>query len=140
MRELGRSVSDLRMAEELAMIARDDPFWAVRLAALETIATADRQESIELFRTAAADASSRVRRAAIRILGGTDDPALVQFFHDRFTADDSYQVQAEALRAIGRTGDRSQLPFLHRASEMPSHRDVIRRAAESAIEEISERR
>jgi aminopeptidase N len=139
-RELGRSVGDLPVAEELTTIARDDPFWAVRLAALETIATADRQESIEPFRNAATDASSRVRRAAIRILGGTDDPALVPFFHDRFASDDSYQVQAEALRAIGRTGDRNQLGFLRQASEMPSHRDVIRRAAESAIEEISGRR
>jgi aminopeptidase N len=139
-RELGRSGSSVRVAEELATIAQADPFWAVRLAALEAIAAVDPQESIELFRTAAADASSRVRRAAIRILGAVDDPALAEFFRERFTADDSYQVQAEALRAIGQTGDRSQLDFLRQASEMPSHRDVIRRAAEWAIEQISESR
>jgi aminopeptidase N len=139
-RELARYVSDPRVADEVAAITRNDPFWAVRLAALETIATVDRQESIELFLTAATDASSQVRRTAIRILGETGDPSLVPFFRERFAADDSYQVQADALRAIGRTGDVSQLGFLRQASEMPSYRDVIRRAAEWAIEEISERR
>jgi HEAT repeat protein len=47
-------------------------------------------------------------------------------------------VQAESLRAIGRSGDRSQLPFLEEALEMPSPSDVIRKAAEWAIEKISE--
>jgi aminopeptidase N len=63
---------------------------------------------------------------------------LSAFFRDRFTKDDSYQVQAESLRAIGRSGDRSQLPFLEEALEMRSPRDVIRKAAEWAIEKISE--
>ncbi|MGD2218182.1 MAG: HEAT repeat domain-containing protein, partial [Gemmatimonadales bacterium] len=139
-RELARFASDPRVAHEVAEIARSDPFWAVRLAALETIAAVDLQESIELFRAATTDVSSRVRRTAIRILGELDDPAFVPFFHERFADDDSYQVQAEALRAIGRTGDVSQLGFLQQASEMPSPRDVIRRAAEWAIEQISERR
>ncbi len=138
-RELARYVSEPQVAEEVAAVARNDPFWAVRLAALETVASVDRQESLQVFRAAATDASSQVRRTAVRILGDMDDPALVGFFRERFAADDSYQVQAEALRAIGRTADRSQLGFLRQASEMASPRDVIRRAAESAIEEISER-
>ena len=136
-RELERSTSDPRVREELAMIAQQDPFWAVRLAATETIATADGQSAIALFRTAATDANSQVRRGAIRILGGMGDQAMVPFFHSRFDADDSYQVQAEALRAIGRSGDRSQLAFLQQAATMPSPRDVLRRAAEWAIAELA---
>ena len=58
------------------------------------------------------------------------------FFRDRFASDSSYQVQAEALRAIGRSGRRDQLAFLRQAAEMDSPRDVIRAAAEWAIEEI----
>jgi HEAT repeat protein len=123
--------------KELADIAREDPFWAVRLAAIETIANIDAEAAIEPARTAAADANSRVRRAAIRILGEMGDPAMVPFFRSRFEADDSYQVQAEALRAIGRSGDRSQHGFLRQASEMPSYRDVIRSAALWAIEELA---
>ena len=135
-RELGRSRSDVRVGTELAMIAGEDPFWAVRLAAIETIATADGRAAIEPFETAVTDANSQVRQAAIRILGELGDPAMVPLFRRRFDADDSYQVQAEALRAIGRSGDRSQLGFLRQASEMPSYRDVIRRAANWAIEEL----
>jgi aminopeptidase N len=64
---------------------------------------------------------------------------MVQFLQDRFEIDDSYQVQAEILRSIGRLGDRRQLRFLRRAAGQPSHRDVVRQAAERAIEEISGR-
>jgi aminopeptidase N len=136
-RELGRSAADARVADALAEIATDDPFWAVRLAAIETLATAEGRAAIEPLTAAADDASSRVRRAAIRLLGDMEDQALVPFFRSRYDAEDSYQVQAEALRAIGRSGDRSQLEFLRQASEMPSYRDVIRRAAVWAIEELA---
>ena len=136
-RELGRSAADARVADALAEIATDDPFWAVRLAAVETLAPARGRSTIPLLETAALDTDSRVRRAAMRLLGEIGDQALVPFFRSRFEADDSYQVQAEALRAIGRSGDRSQLAFLRQASEMPSYRDVIRQAALRAIEELA---
>jgi len=136
-RELEESAHDSSVQGTLAVLAAEDPFWAVRIAALETLARAGGPETVELFRGAAHDPSSRVRRVAIRLLGETANPALIPFFQDRFRHDDSYQVQAEALRATGRSGDRRQLPFLREASEMPSHQDVIRQAAEWAIEEIS---
>jgi aminopeptidase N len=139
-RELGRSGSDVSVAGSLTTIAREDSFWAVRLAALETLAAADERTATGPFQAAATDVNSQVRRSAIRILGETGDQDLVPFFRSRFEDDDSYQVQAEALRAIGRCGDQSQLEFLHQASAMPSHRNVIQRAAEWAIEEISGRR
>ena len=142
-RELGRFGDDGQALEAMSAIVLSDPFWAVRVAAVETIADAERGRPAELlgaaqlFQRAATDDDSRVRRAAIRSLGNLDDPDHVQFLQDRFTADDSYQVQAEALRAIGRIGDRRQLSFLREASQMESHQDVVRRAAEWAIEAIS---
>ena len=136
-RELARSASDARVPEELAVIARADPFWAVRLAALETIAATGGRAAIELYQAAASDVNSSVRRAAIRILGEMDDPTMVPFFRGRFEVDDSYQVQAEALRAIGRSGDQNQLEFLQQASGMPSPRAVIRSAAMWAIVQLT---
>jgi aminopeptidase N len=135
-RELGRLGAGARVADALAEIAREDSFWAVRLAAIEMLAEAEGRSAIESLTTAAEDADSRVRRAAIRLLGDTGDQALVPFLRSCFDADDSYQVQAEVLRAIGRSGDRGQLEFLRQASEMPSYRDVIRSAALWAIEEL----
>jgi len=138
-RELDRFGGDPRAAESLSSIVRSDSFWAVRVAAVEILTELDPAASVDLLREAATESNSRVRRAAIGSLGSLEDPSLVGFFRERFTADDSYQVQAEALRAIGRSGNRDQLPFLSEASQMSSHQDVIQQAAEWAIEEISNR-
>ena len=105
---------------------------------IETLDIDGGSESVELVTAAARDENSRVRMAAIRLLGERSDPGLSAFFRDRFTNEESYLVQAEALKAIGWSGDRSQLPFLREASKMKSPRDVIRSAAEWAIEKISE--
>ncbi len=137
-RELGRFPGVPEVDGVLTELAEDDPFWAVRVAAIEMLGIDGGSQTVELFTAAAHDEDSRVRRAAIRLLGERSDPALSAFFRDRFTKDDSYQVQAESLRAIGRSGDRGQLPFLEEALKMPSPRDVIRKAAEWAIEKISE--
>jgi len=135
-RELSDFGEHSGVADELAAMAREDPFWAVRVAAVETLASVKGRNWEMQFRAAASDARSEVRRAAIRGLGGAEDATLVPFFRDRFISDNSYQVQAEALRAIGRRGNRDQLDFLRQASGMDSPRDVIRVAAEWAIEEI----
>ncbi len=135
-RELAAFADDADVVEELSAFVFDDPFWAVRLAAVETVASMSARESNEVLRAAATDANSQVRRASIRGLGETEDVTLVEFFRDSFDSDSSYQVQAEALRAIGRNGDQDQLGFLHEAAKMDSPRDVIRSAAEWAIEEI----
>jgi len=137
-RELGRFPGVPEVAGVLTELAEDDPFWAVRVAAIETLDIDGGSEAVEPITAAAHDEDSRVRRAAIRLLGERADPALSAFFRDRFAKDDSYQVQAEALRAIGRSRDRSQLPFLREASGMQSPKDVIQLAAEWAIEKISE--
>jgi len=121
----------------LTDLARGDPFWAVRLAAVEVLAEVQGGvPPVELLKSAAVEVDSRVRRTAIRLLGETGDPGMVPFFRERFVQDDSYLVRAEAVRSIGRAGDRSQIPFLREALTVPSHRNVIRQAAEWAIQEL----
>jgi aminopeptidase N len=130
------------VADLLASAVHEDPFWAVRVAAVETLASTRGPGAAPELRAAAADERSEVRRAAIRSLGSLGrldtrgDTTLVPFFRDVFASDSSYQVQAEALRAIGRVGDRSQLDFLRQASGIDSPRDVIHAAAAWAVEEI----
>jgi aminopeptidase N len=118
-------------------VMKGDSFWAVRLAAVEVLASIRGRESIADLRLAAADTRSQVRRAAIRVLGEMEDDSMIDFFRATFDSDSSYLVQAEALRAIGQSGDRSQLEFLREASTIESPRDVIKNAAEWASEEIS---
>jgi aminopeptidase N len=136
-RELGRFGDHPGVAGQLAATVREDPFWAVRVAAVETLASLKGRESATELRAATSDERSEVRRAAIRALGGAEDATLVPFFRERFLSDNSYQVQAEALRAIGRSGNQDQIDFLRQASGVDSPRDVIRAAAEWAIEEIA---
>ena len=125
------------VAGQLAATLSEDPFWAVRVAAVETLASLKGPESETEVRAATSDERSEVRRAAIRALGGAEDATLVPFFRERFLSDSSYLVQAESLRAIGRSGDEDQIDFLRQASRVDSPRDVIRAAAEWAIGEIA---
>ena len=135
-RELGKFGDHPGVAGQLAATVREDPFWAVRVAAVETLASLKGRESATELRAATSDERSEVRRAAIRALGRAEDATLVPFFRGRFLSDTSYQVQAEALRAIGRSGNQDQIDFLRQASGVDSPRDVIRAAAEWAIKEI----
>ena len=82
---------------------------------------------------------SRLRTAALQVLGEYGRADLVPFFMDRFDKDDSYLAQAEALRSIGKCGNQTHLSFLEDAVEMKSYRNVIARAAESAITVIKQR-
>ncbi|MBT8395678.1 MAG: M1 family metallopeptidase, partial [Gemmatimonadetes bacterium] len=136
-RELADNATNIEVAGTLMNLVREDPFWAVRVAALEVLRLDVWKELKSLYQLAAVDANSNVRRTAIRHLGEIGHQDLNPFFQERFRLDDSYLVQAEALTAIGLNGDRSYLPFLEEALEVPSHRDVIRQAAERAIEQLS---
>jgi aminopeptidase N len=60
----------------------------------------------------------------------------VPFLREIYEKEDSFLAQAAALEAIGNCGDLSQIPFLEEAAKVKSYRNVIRRAAESAIEAI----
>jgi aminopeptidase N len=119
--------------------ARSDDFWFVRQSAVETIRNWKREEDIELFQEICRDEKSRVRAAALNALGEYRKAELVPFLKERFETEDSYLAQADALRSIGKCGDASQIPFLEEAAKMSSYRNVIKRAAESAIKIIRER-
>ena len=145
--ELIRFGDDSAVVDALARRAQDDEFWAVRRSALETLGRtgeevgrqggeAESAARLDLYRQLSQDESSKVRVTALRLLGASGEADLVPFLKERFGDDDSYLAQAEALRSIGRCGSRSEVRFLERAARMTSHNDVIRRAAEWAIERI----
>jgi aminopeptidase N len=116
--------------------AEENPFWAVRRSSVETLGKIGREEDTDLFKTKCTEKNSKVRTAALKVLGEFRKPELVSFFRERFQMDDSYLAQAEALRSIAKCGDRSQLPFLENASRMKSPRNVIQMAADWAKKEI----
>jgi aminopeptidase N len=134
--ELGKSKGDPRVGEALTERMQDDPFWAVRRSALEALGEDETDPDVELLKNVSEDENSKVRTAALRILGDTGDAELVPFFKDRFEEEDSYAAQAEALRSVGKCGDSTSISFLNDAAEMTSPRNVIQRAADWALKEI----
>jgi aminopeptidase N len=134
--ELSKHKDNAEVAAALVETVRNDDFWFVRRNAVETIGNWKREEDIELFKEICRDEKSRVRAAALNALGAYAKAELVPFLKERFEAEDSYLAQADALRSIGKCGDSSQIPFLEEAAKMKSYRNVIKRAADSAIETI----
>lgn len=137
--ELIKHKDKAEVAEALIACARIDDFWAVKQSAIETLGEMKREEDIAFFKEKCSDEKSRVRAAALVALGEFGKEELAPFLKERFEAEDSYLAQAEALRSVGKCGDPSQIPFLEEAAQMESYRNVIKRAAESAIKTIRER-
>lgn len=130
---------DPRTAAALATSLRSDPFWAVRKSALEALAQIGVKGGPAVFKKACQDPDPQVRAAALVALGNLKDRAHLKFYKDLFRKDPSYRVQAEALTAIGKTGDPSAAPFLKQAAAVPSFRDMVRRAAETALKLVEKR-
>ncbi len=130
-------VPEVRAAFKTA--AKDDPFWSVRIGAIEALGRMKDRSLVSFFQGRSTDKNSRVRTSALRILGGYEDPALARFFMDRFEQDDSYAAQAEALNSLGRCGDPVHIPFLRKVREMTSPRNIIRRSADTAIKALEEK-
>ena len=128
-----RFKDDPRVLIGLESGAGKDPFWAVRKSAVEALAALASPKVPLLLKKSCLDLSSQVRTAAVLALGERKDPALAGFYEDIFRKDASGRVQAEALRALGKTGDVSVMPFLERSASVPSHQNMVKKAADSAI-------
>jgi len=120
----------------LSWSARSDPFWAVRQRAIESLAQMPSPEVPAILRKACQDPHSSVRASAVQALGASKDKRLAAFYKDLFRKDRSVRVRAEALRALGLTGDESLAPFLRESAAIPSHQNMIRRAAEEALKQL----
>jgi len=134
--ELEKKAGEDLAHEALLGAAREDTVWAVRLAAVETLAKTGGPSLEPFFKDMLADGNSKVRAAAVRALGRTKNKSLPSFFVDVFNRDSSYVVQAEALAAIGECGGPGLIPFLKKAAATDSPRSILKRGAESAIKKI----
>jgi len=130
---------DPRTPEALAASLQSDPFWAVRKSAIEALAQFGAKSEVAVLKKACRDPHSQVRAAALTALGNLKDRALVELYKDLFRKEASARVKAEALAAIGKTGDPSAAPFLKQAAAVPSYRDMVRRAAESALKLVEKK-
>jgi aminopeptidase N len=134
--ELAVAADQPAVLTELARSVRNDPFWAVRRAAVEALARRSSAEVSASLQKACGDPHSSVRTAAVQALGAFKDKRLAAFYKDLFRKDGSVRVRAEALRALGLTGDASLVPFLRESAAIPSHQNMIKRAAEEAVKRL----
>lgn len=130
---------DPRTAAALTSSLQTDPFWAVRKSALEALAQLGVKGGAAVLKNACQDPDSQVRAAALVALGNLKDRTHLEFYKGLFRKDPSYRVQAEALTAIGKTGDPSAVPFLKQAAAVPSYRDMVARAAETALKLVEKK-
>ena len=135
--ELAKSVANSRIVTALMQAATHDPFWAVRVSAVEALAQSHSPEHVEFLRERALDRNSKVRVAALHALGAYRSRDLLPFLIERFQGDDSYLAQAEALRGIGTSGDPNLAGFLRKAATIKSPRNVLKDAAEAALVQIN---
>ena len=138
-RALGESISkDERTGIALMHCATHDLFWHVRMTCIEELGEARNPDYASLFVEGSKDAHSRVRTAAISALGDLESDLHMDFLMDRFMEDSSYRARAEVLRSLGKMGSVRVRPFLEEALSIGSPRNVIRTAAEWALEQLSE--
>jgi aminopeptidase N len=132
--EIGRHPRGLPV---LIDVSKTDPFWAVRRSAVETLGGLGRSVDIGVFKAGCGDPDSRVRAASVRALStkpGLSAPA--DYFKALFRKDSSYVVQAAALKALGACGRLKDIPFLEEASKIESPRELLKKSAVRAIEDI----
>jgi aminopeptidase N len=138
--DLLRFKDDPRVFEGLAAGAQNDPFWAVRRSAIESLGKLADPRVQAVLKKTCLEAHSSVRTASLVALGDSRDRSLVEFYKERFTKDESQLVKAEALRALGKTGDPSVIPFLEKSASVPSYRDMVRNAAMQALKQVGKLR
>ncbi len=119
--------------------AEKDPFWSVRQSAVKTLGNMENPELIPVFKNIYKDKSSKVRTDAVNALGNFKKKELRTFFKQIFLTDNSYLVQAEALTALGRCRDPSDIPFIEKAKKTDSPRNIIKRAAQRAMDTINKK-
>ena len=134
--DLEAHAAQSRVRKGLSDCAVSDPFWNVRMTCLDVLSRSIAEGDDRLFSESIQDPHSRVRAAAVRGLGelGREEHGelLIEFYRN----DTSYFARAEALRSLGKIGDPMIVQFLEEAAQDSSPRNVIRLAAEWALDQL----
>ena len=103
---LGTKSKDPRV-QQLILDALNDPFWDIRLTAIEKAAKLSEEnkgKGLSLIKDLATeDANSQVRSSALSFLASNDEPTSVkEICLDRIAKDQSYLVLSTALKQLGK--------------------------------------
>jgi len=113
--------------------ARNDPFWAVRVKALNTLVDMEMDEDMEVVTEFYNDSDPRVRSAAIAALGKHETPEAALFLERVAVEDSVYSVLSSCIRTLARVDSARGFQLAARTVEMDSYRDMIRVASLNAL-------
>lgn len=131
--QLSAHLDDPKVTDLLKNCVQEDPFWAVRREALQTLAKA-KQEISTILKNSIQDKHSRVRASAVSLLGDLRWEQWHSLFRKVYETDDSYVVQAEAVWALGKLKKGKDKTFFEKVSKEKSPRNILRNAANRALE------
>jgi aminopeptidase N len=133
--ELANRTQESKVLAFLRKCLTGDSNWAVRRAALESLAT-EAGQLPDQAKVALKDPHSQVRATAVQLLGDQQLAEWAQEFLRIYRSDDSYIVQAAALRALGKGKQPRYRSLYEEAMNTASPRDIIQRAATWALEQL----
>lgn len=131
--ELAKLTGEEDARKTLAQVVRVDPFWGVRQEAAKALAKFNGDAVRNALIAAAGDKHSSVRTAAVKSLASFAHDDVKTALRGAIKNDPSYYVVAEALRSLAKIDAAGAKPDLVAALELPSHRDVILKAAAESL-------
>jgi aminopeptidase N len=131
--ELAKLTGEEEARAALAKVVRVDPFWGVRQEAAKALAKFNGAAVRNALLAAAMDETSSVRIAAVKSLASFPHDDVKAALREAIKSDKSYNVVADSLRSLAKIDAERAKPDLVAALELPSHHDVILKAASESL-------
>lgn len=129
-----------RALDSLAVAAREDAVWAVRMESVKALGRIAGQASLEGILAAAGDKDPRVREAVAEALGGRTRDESAATLAKMASEDPSNYVRAQAARSLGKVHAEGAYDLLAGLLEIESHREVLRAGALDGLAALGDRR
>lgn len=137
--QLGRFKPDADARDALITAAYADSFWAVRQTAVKALGPfAGEAPQAALIEVATSDEKSAVRREAIAALDEYPSDTTTACLRKVVAVDQSYYAIAAALKALVKVAGDDAKEDLAQAMSMPSHNEMVLRAACDGLAELGD--
>jgi aminopeptidase N len=138
---LGNLKGDPNAVAALGDAAQHDPFWGVRVEALEGLGRTGGPDAEKQVLASASDPTPWVRDVAVRELGNfKGDPSLASRLTDIASADTAYRVRTAALGALAKIQAPNAFETLAAAVKSDSPDDTLREASLRAFGRLGDAR
>ncbi|MBI3404638.1 MAG: HEAT repeat domain-containing protein [Acidobacteria bacterium] len=125
--------------DALGTAAMNDPFWGVRVQAMQSLGAFGGPAAQKYVLAATANSESWVRSdATTQLAKFTGDDAVAAKVEAIYREDKAFTVRAAALRTLGQLKSKSALEVLRAASKVDSPGEIIRAAAISGMGSLAD--